>query len=295
MPGPVRRAILIPFFVSLIITGCRRAPINLLDRPQLEAGVRMQDVVFRSDALGREMSYRIYLPANVSPSHRLPVVYLLHGAGDNFRTWSNQSDVAQYARQNILLVMPDGGLSYYMNAVEAPADKYEDYITKDLIADVQNRFPAANNRENRAIIGISMGGLAAINYAFAHPDLYIFAGALSPAVDVPSRPFRLKRIDQWWRFRTIFGPVGSEERRMRNPFELVRTANPPATPYIYMTAGEQEPLLGPIRQFAARLKERGFAYEFHTRPGGHDWTEWNEQIPGCFESLFKVLPAQASQ
>jgi len=50
-----------------------------------------------------------------------------------------------------------------------------------------------------------------------------------------------------------------------------------------------EPLLIPNRRFAALLKNRSFAYEFHTKPGGHDWGEWNSQIPGCFESLLEHL------
>jgi S-formylglutathione hydrolase FrmB len=291
----VRHLLRLAFIPSLLIPACRRAPLSKPDQPQLAAGVTMHDVVFRSAALGREMSYRVYLPATLPAGRKLPVVYLLHGAGDDFRSWSNQSSVARYAAQGMILVMPEGGLSYYMNAVETPQDKYADYITKDLIADVESRFPAANNREGRAIVGISMGGLAAVDYGLAQPDLFIFVGALSPAVDVPSRPFSLKRIDKWWRFRTIFGPVGSPERKARDPFELVRTASPQRTPYIYLTAGQQEPLLDPIRRFAVRLKDRGFAYEFHIMPGGHDWTEWNAQIQGCFESLLKALPAQTNQ
>ena len=53
-------------------------------------------------------------------------------------------------------------------------------------------------------------------------------------------------------------------------------------PYIQFTPG-------PNRRFAALLKSRGFAYEFRTKPGGHDWGEWDSQIPGCFESLFKKV------
>jgi enterochelin esterase-like enzyme len=61
-----------------------------------------------------------------------------------------------------------------------------------------------------------------------------------------------------------------------------------------MTAGEQESLLGPIRQFAAQLKAKGFAYEFHTTPGGHGWTEWNTQLPGCFARLFESVSVNAN-
>jgi enterochelin esterase-like enzyme len=72
---------------------------------------------------------------------------------------------------------------------------------------------------------------------------------------------------------------------------LVRTADPVRTPFVYVTAGEQEPMLEPIRRFAGALERRGLASEFHTRPGGHDWGEWDAQMPGCFERLMEKVPA----
>ncbi len=254
----------------------------------------MQDVRFFSASLGREMPYRVYLPVNPAVGEKLPVVYLLHGAWAGFRDWSNYSHAGEYARRGVIFVMPEGERSYYMNAAEANKNRYEDYITKDLIADVESRFPAKADREGRAIVGVSMGGFAAIEYALTRPDLFVFAGALSPAIDVPRRKFSVRHIDQWWRLRTIFGPLGSAGREARDPFELVQTANPQATPYIYLTAGNNEALLGPNQQFASRLKQRGFAFEFHIKPGGHDWGEWNEQMPGCFASLLQHLNVSAN-
>ena len=64
----------------------------------------------------------------------------------------------------------------------------------------------------------------------------------------------------------------------------MKTADLAKTPYLYVTAGENEPLRGPIERFVERLKQRGFTYQFHTKPGGHDWGEWNAQVPGCIES-----------
>jgi putative tributyrin esterase len=139
-----------------------------------------------------------------------------------------------------------------------------------------------------------MGGYAAIYYALKRPELFSFAGALSPAVDVPGRRFSWKYIFQSWRFRRIFGPVGSSERKSLDPFEIVRTANPKVTPYIYLTAGEQEPFLEPIRRFAAQLDQRGFAHSFQTKPGGHDWSEWDKQLPACFAKLLEVVPVGAN-
>lgn len=264
------------------------------DYPRVAAGVVMQDVTFFSAALQRQMPYRVLLPAKIDPNRKLPVVYLLHGNGGSYINWSNYSDVARYAAKNgssggLILVMPEGDSSYYMNAVEKPEDKYEDYLVHDLIADVEARFPAAPSRENRAIIGVSMGGFAAVKLALCRPELFVFAGAISPAIDVPSRKFSLLRRGQSMRFRSIFGLEGSETRRNSDPFVLVHTSVPVRTSFLYLTTGEQEALLEPNRRFAALLKGRGFAYEFHTKPGGHDWNEWDSQIPGCFESLFRHL------
>lgn len=238
------------------------------------------------------MTYRVFLPADVPAGRKLAVVYVLHGAGIGYPDWSNHSDVSKYALKGAILVMPEGGFSYYMNAVEWRKDKYEDYITKDLIADVESRFPANHDRQSRAIIGISMGGFGAIDLALVHPDLYAFAGALSPSIDMPRRRFNIKRFGQWWRMRMIFGPYGSKERASRDPFELVRVVNPKNATYLYLTVGQQEPLYEPNRRFEARLTQFGFAHEFHVKPGWHDWNQWNAQIPGCFDSLFSHLSVQ---
>lgn len=279
--------------LALAVTACHTTVPSIMDHPRLAAGVAMRDVTFDSSALGRRMTYRMLLPEKIALGQRLPVVYLLHGGGGGFRDWSDYSDVARYAAPDrtggLILVMPEGGSSYYMNAALKPEDRYEDYLVDDLITGVESRFPAAKGRENRAIVGVSMGGFAAVKLALTRPDLFAFAGGMSPAIDVPSRRFSWRRWEQGMRFRRIFGPWGSKTRQISDPFVLVQSADPAKTPYLYLTAGEQEALLDPNRGFSAKLRERGFSHEFHTRPGGHDWTEWDAQIPGCFESLAQHL------
>jgi S-formylglutathione hydrolase FrmB len=272
--------------LAYVLTGKFSASKLRPDHPQLAPGVAMQDVTFYSAALQRQMPYRVFLPEKLTPGQKLPVVYLLHGGNGGFRDWSNRSDVARYAAQGLILVMPEGAFSYYQNAALKPEDKYEDYLINDLIGDVEKRFPAATGRENRAIIGISMGGFAVARLALSRPELFAFVGAISPSIDVCQRRFHLM---QWWRLTQIFGTVGSKTRTASDPFLLARSADPARTPYIYLTAGENEPLLAPNRRFAALLKSRSFAYEFHTKHGGHDWGEWNAQIPGCFEKMKEYL------
>jgi len=310
LPGPVQSRVRIYFFMknkkillatlpvlcvfATSLAGCHTDQLPKLDHPRLAPGVVMRDVTFFSQALNRQMPYRVFLPQKLTAGQKLPVVYLLHGNGGDYRNWSNYSDVARYAvpsgaSRGLILVTVDGGSSYYANSVGRPEDKFEDYFVRDLIADVEARFPAAKNRESRAAVGVSMGGYAAVKLALARPDLYVFVGAISPAIDVPSRRFSLRRWGQSMRFRSIFGPNNSESRQKSDPFILVDFADPAETPFIYLTAGEQEPLLESNRRFAVRLKERGFSYEFYTKPGGHDWGEWDSQTPGCFESLLQHI------
>src|SRR5690349_7299750 len=162
--------------------------------------------MFHSVSLQRDMPYRVILPASLPSNAKLPVMYLLHGGGGGYRDWSNYSDVAQFAEHGFILVMPEGNSSYYVNAAERPLDRYEDYITKDLIGDVESRFPIASGRTNRAIVGVSMGGFGAVILALKRPDLYAFAGGISSALDVPTRPFSFKRIGQYRGHAQIFGP-----------------------------------------------------------------------------------------
>ena len=250
----------------------------------------MIDVRFHSTALNRDVPYRVVLPADVSANKKFPVVYLLHGGGGSFRDWSNYSEAARFAERGLILVMPEGHSSYFTNAAERPQDRYEDYIENDLIADVEDKFPAATGRANRAIVGVSMGGFGAVKLALRHPELFAFAGGLSGALDVPSRPFSIKRLEQWHRHRAIFGKWDGQTQKENDPFVLAQSADPASTPYLFLTCGEQEGLLGVNRKFAGLLEQRHFRYEFNAAPGDHNWTQWNERLPRLFQSLSEHFP-----
>lgn len=257
------------------------------DHPRLSPNVILRDVVFRSAALGREMRYRVVLPASIAPHQELPVAYLLHGGGGGFRDWSNRSDVARFAEAGLVLVMPQGDYSYYVNAVERPGDRYEDYIVQDLLSDAEAKFPIAKGGANRALVGVSMGGFGAIKIALSHPDLFAFAGALSPAIDVSRRPFSIKRMRQYWAHSSLFGPWGSAARRRSDPFLIAQSVAPATAPYLFLSCGAQEGLLPANRAFAVVLARQHLQYEFHVVPGGHDWKQWNRQLPSLFARLLQ--------
>jgi putative tributyrin esterase len=123
-----------------------------------------------------------------------------------------------------------------------------------------------------------------VKLALRHPDLFIFAGGISSAIDVPRRAFSIKRLQQSRHYNSIFGSAGSQTRR-DNPFILVRTTNPGASPYFFLTCGEQEGLLPANREFANLIGARHFRFEFHMVRGGHDWNQWNAWLPSVFRSL----------
>jgi len=193
MANILQRSIACFCSVLIVLTACNRKNQEPSpDRPRLTPNVVLRDIRFRSAALNRDMQYRVVMPAIMAAGAKLPAVYLLHGGAGSFRDWSNYSDSAKFAEQGLILVMPEGDESYYMNSVEQPQDRYEDYIVNDLIADVESKFPVGTGRANRVIVGVSMGGFGAIKLAISHPDLFVFAGGISSAIVVcfPSSGFR---------------------------------------------------------------------------------------------------------
>lgn len=121
------------FSISLGLGACHKGAGEApKDAPQLTPKVTLRDVIFHSRALQRDMPYRVVMPAESAAGKKLKTVYLLRGGGGTFRDWTNYSDVAKYAEHGLLLVMPEGDSSYYVNAALRPQDRYEDYVVTDL-------------------------------------------------------------------------------------------------------------------------------------------------------------------
>ncbi len=159
-----------------VLWGCRSRSSRALEdakQPKQVPLVTLQRVLFHSAALQRDVPYLVYLPDGMADdAGPRPSVYLLHGAGADYRDWSVSSDVQPLAAAGYVLVMPEGSNAYDVNSATVARDRYEDFLATDLIADVEHRLPVAREASRRAIVGVSMGGFGALVLAMHHPDRF---------------------------------------------------------------------------------------------------------------------------
>lgn len=247
-----------------------------------------EDVTFRSAALDREMPYRVLLPAGYAESaRRYPVLYLLHGLDGRFTDWTTRTRLAAHvAALDLIVVTPEGANSWYVNWQGETSERWEDYLARDLIADVDARFRTDARREARFIAGLSMGGYGALRMGLKHPDLFSSAASLSGALNVT-------RLETYgWtealrsEFVRAFGPPGSATRAANDVFELAKHVNRAGLPTFYIDCGTADPFLPGNRELAAILQDRKVPYEYRETPGAHNWAYWDRQIV----EVLRMLP-----
>jgi S-formylglutathione hydrolase FrmB len=266
-------------------------PLNAPTSPSAD-NVTIRDETFHSASLARDMKYRIILPAEYASSpRRYPVLYLLHGAMGGYSDWESHTNIAEYLSDlPLIVVMPDGNESWYTNAATVPQDRFEDYIAKDLIQEIESKFRALATQHGRAIGGLSMGGYGATKFALKYPNMFAFAAAFSSAYHVPgdidttdaSSPFHEILL-------RVFGPTGDPTRQANNVFELARKVDPKTLPYLWISCGTSDNLLQSNRDFVKLLGERNIAYEYHETAGAHTWQFWDEQLRAFLPELIKRL------
>jgi putative tributyrin esterase len=263
--------------------------------------VFVKDFSFHSTSLERDMRYRVIFPRDYNRGGRFPVLYLLHGLYGDYLNWDTRTGLQNYAQNlRLLIVMPDAGDSWYTNSATVRADKFEDYVAKDLISEIDDKFPTIRNRDARAIAGLSMGGYGAIKLALKYPGLFVFAGSLSGALNAgqnlyAQRPeFRAKLLE-------VFGPEGSTARADNNVFLLVSAPRQTRDPYFYLACGTSDFFLETNRAFVRQLSSRKIPYEYHETAGGHAWEYWDAAVQPMLRVIGRTVagaaqaPAQCRQ
>jgi S-formylglutathione hydrolase FrmB len=152
---------------------------------------RLTDLTLSTPALSSPRHVRVLVPAGYAghPDARYPVLYLLHGALADWRSWTDAGDAERItAGLNAIVVMPEGGnggwYTDWLNGGAGGPPEWETFHIDQLIPWIDGHYRTVADRDGRAIAGLSMGGFGAMSYAARHPDLFVWAASFSGAVDI---------------------------------------------------------------------------------------------------------------
>ena len=260
----------------------------------------VQTIQLQSKLVNTTLAYNVILPPDyrTSTTRRYPVLYLLHGFAGHYSDWVTRTNVADYAAQyRIIVVTPEGNNGWYTDSVSVSTDKYESYVLKELIPDVQKRFRAIESRYGRGIAGLSMGGYGALKFSLKSPATFAFAASMSGTLAIPTwtdADFQNLKSIRDSVFGT-FGPVGSETRKANDLFAIVQglsAAQVSAAPYIYFDCGTEDFLVSENDRFAALLREKKLPHEFRELPGDHGWPYWDQQVREVLKIAAEKLRAR---
>lgn len=256
-----------------------------------------------SKILGRDVPYTLYLPPDYNISDRMyPVLYLLHGHGDDHNAWVQYAEINRQVDDAIvkgiippmIIVMPDAQTSFYMNSFDGK-ELYEDFFIKEFIPAVESKLRIRKDRDFRAVAGLSMGGFGSLLYAMKFPDLFGGCAALSAAV---WNDEGIATMDQWLYDALLGGPVGKnlkEKNRLtkhwyaNSPLKLVemRPAKELKKVAFWIDCGDDDFLIDGNCFLHMALEKKGIPHEFRVRDGSHNWTYWRGGIIDALKFIGK--------
>ncbi|QZT36634.1 esterase family protein [Halosquirtibacter xylanolyticus] len=242
---------------------------------------RVDTIQVKARKMKKVISGVVILPDSYTTSKRYPVMYLLHGASDNYKAWVNKcpklkSYVDHY---DMIVVCPDGGhTSWYFDSPVDETMQYESYVSKDFVGYIDSHYATIADRKGRAITGLSMGGHGALYLAFRHQDIWGAAGSMSGGVDFT--PFPLN-----WNISKRLGDYASNrevwERNTVMDQVYLLTKNSLS---IMIDCGKDDFFFPVNKALHERLDHCNIPHDFIVRPGKHNWNYWRNAIK--YQMLF---------
>jgi S-formylglutathione hydrolase FrmB len=268
-----------------------------------QAQSRIDCNALKSQILNQVVRYCVYLPSGYDDAAartsgvRYPVLYFLHGLGDNEQTlfnsggWTLLDDLRRQGKiGNFLIVAPEGRRTFYINSADG-STRYNDFFLREFIPHIELGYRVRSRREGRAISGVSMGGYGALRFAFAHPEMFSAVSAQSAAL-ITTSP---KELDSAARsgtpfatvFATVFGnPIDVPHWNDNDPLILAkRNSNGVRKLSIYFNCGQSDNY--GFEDGAARLhgilQREAIKHEYHLYPGDHSMSYFLAHFPEVME------------
>ncbi len=239
---------------------------------------------FFGEKLGKMSSFNILIPEGDGP---FPVLYLLHGYSDNHTAWSRFTSLERYiADRKLIVVMPDGHVSFYINNPFPGGLPYEDHIVYDVVDFVDRHFNTLPQRDGRALAGLSMGGYGAMLHAIKHADRFCCASSLSGALGVAHMPTQgNQRLLPHLEAGIPIEDICCFEQAKRLP-----TMDTP--PAIRFDCGTDDFLYKQNVAFHEHLDELDVEHIYKAYPGIHNWDYWDQHIPETLDFVMEHLAAE---
>lgn len=252
-----------------------------------------------SKILKSERKYAVYLPPDYETSGReYPVLYLLHGAGDDQTGWVQFGEVLNITDKAIkdgsatpmIIVMPDAntGRRGYFNDVKGDWN-YEDFFFKELMPYVEKKYRVKNDKRFRAIAGLSMGGGGTFVYALHHPELFSSACPLSAATG-----FLTVEDARAGLARTNTNLPDSTVSNYYNRYSVMPLLN--AMPDTqkkavrwFIDCGDDDFLYEGNGLVHNLMRKKDIPHEYRIRDGAHNWTYWRGSLPVVLEFVSQAF------
>ena len=252
-----------------------------------------------SAILKRSVNYCVILPPgyDADASTRFPVLYWLHGYGDNERTLviSDGWDMLEHAWEQgqigrFIVATPDGGDSFYVNSRDGEV-AYEEFFIKEFIPEIEKRYRAVGKPQGRAVGGFSMGGYGALRFAFKYPKMFASVAVHSASLD-ENRNSGITSTGGMLRAYGVPFDVGYWKQNM--PFAFVRAVKNFGKLQIYFDCGTEDGfgLTAGAQALHDLLVSKKIPHEFHLYPGNHSWDYVEEHFGESLAFQSRALQAK---
>ncbi len=255
-----------------------------------QSGKVFDQLSHTSKILKSERNFAIYLPPDYNTSQRsYPVLYLLHGKGDDQTGWIQFGEVLHITDKAIkegkstpmIIVMPDANTNRvgYFNDIRGDWN-YEDYFFKELMPYVEKTYRIKSEKRYRAIAGLSMGGGGTFLYALKHSDLFSSACPLSTYVG-PKNVDEVKYFTKRYNNYEVSDELAEKYFPNHNALSLIEKMSKKELNSVrwYIDCGDDDFLYEGNSLVHLAMRKKEVKHEFRIRDGAHTWTYWRESLP----------------